>query len=195
MQDDLFALMQQNTEYSSENEDRNVFGACLQLRSEHDLFAVLQHELSNIRHAQVKTLARYLPGRADNARFVQTPREPARANRDLWNRTGFASDEPRQNMPIDRCSSAWNKRKITSALPRKSSIASGNPLFGRNDFFRYEVMVAHPFDLSAAPAPFVLRQIPAIVASVFYRLGFHSDTAAVVDAIGFDAETKRRFLR
>jgi len=56
------------------------------------------------------------------------------------------------------------------------------------------VMVAHPFDLSAAPAPFVLRQIPAIVASVFYRLGFHSDTAAVVDAIGFDAETKRRFF-
>src|SRR5947199_1175485 len=70
----------------------------------------------------------------------------------------------------------------------------GNPFFGRNDFFRYEVMVAHPFDLSAAPAPFVLRQIPAIVASAFYRLGFHSDTAAVVDTIGLDAETKGRFF-
>jgi hypothetical protein len=70
----------------------------------------------------------------------------------------------------------------------------GNPFFGRNDFFRYQAMVAHPFDFSAAPAPFVLRQIPAIVASVFYRLGFHGDTAAVVDTIGLDAETKRRFF-
>jgi hypothetical protein len=70
----------------------------------------------------------------------------------------------------------------------------GNPFFGRNDFFRYEVMVAYPFGLSVAPAPFVLRQIPAIVASAFYRLGFHGDTAAVVDTIGLDAETKRRFF-
>jgi hypothetical protein len=70
----------------------------------------------------------------------------------------------------------------------------GNPFFGRNDFFRYEVMVAHPFDFSAAPAPFVLRQIPAIVASVFYRLGLHGDIAAVIDSIGLDDETKRRFF-
>jgi len=70
----------------------------------------------------------------------------------------------------------------------------GNPFFGRNDFFRYEAMVTHPFDFSAAPAPFVLRQIPAIVASVFYRLGFHGDTAAVIDTIGLDDETKRRFF-
>jgi hypothetical protein len=70
----------------------------------------------------------------------------------------------------------------------------GNPFFGRNDFFRYETMVAHPFDLSATPAPFVLRQIPAIVASVFYRLGFHGDTAAVIDTLGLDGETKRRFF-
>jgi hypothetical protein len=70
----------------------------------------------------------------------------------------------------------------------------GNPFFARNDFFRYEMMVAHPFDFSATPAPFVLRQIPAIVASVFYRLGFHSDTAAVIDTIGLDGETKRRFF-
>src|SRR5438105_4295902 len=70
----------------------------------------------------------------------------------------------------------------------------GNPFFGRNDFFRYQIMVAHPFDFSATPAPFVLRKIPTIVASVFYRLGFHGDTAAVIDTIGLDDETKRRFF-
>jgi hypothetical protein len=70
----------------------------------------------------------------------------------------------------------------------------GNPLFGRNDFFRYKEMIAHPFDFSVVPAPFVLRQIPTIVASVFYGLGAHLDTAATVDAIGFDDDTKRRFL-
>src|SRR5205085_1372127 len=70
----------------------------------------------------------------------------------------------------------------------------GNPLFGRNDFFRYQIMVAHPFDFSATPAPFVLRQVPTIVASVFYRLGVHADTAAVIDTIGLDVESKRRFF-
>lgn len=70
----------------------------------------------------------------------------------------------------------------------------GNPYFGRNDFFRYEQIVLHPFDLSATPAPFVLRQIPAIVASAFYRFGFHFDTAAVIDSIGFDEAEKHRFF-
>jgi hypothetical protein len=70
----------------------------------------------------------------------------------------------------------------------------GNPYFGRNDFFRYQQIILHPLDLSAVPAPFVMRQIPALVASAFYRLGFHFDTAAVVDLIGFDEGQKRRFL-
>jgi hypothetical protein len=70
----------------------------------------------------------------------------------------------------------------------------GTPLFGRNDFFRYQEMLRNPFDFSAAPAPFVLRQIPAIVASSFYRLGVHLDTAATIDAIGLDDDSKRRFL-
>jgi hypothetical protein len=70
----------------------------------------------------------------------------------------------------------------------------GNPLLGRNDFFRYQKIILHPFDLSAVPAPFVLRQIPAVVASLFYRVGIHFDTAAVIDSIGFDEGTKRRFL-
>jgi hypothetical protein len=70
----------------------------------------------------------------------------------------------------------------------------GNPFFGRNDFCRYKEMIAHPFDFSVVPAPFVLRQIPTIVASVFYGLGAHLDTAATVDTIGFDDDAKRRFL-
>lgn len=70
----------------------------------------------------------------------------------------------------------------------------GNPYFGRNDFSRYEQIILHPFDLSAVPAPFVLRQIPAIVASVFYPFGFYFDTAAVIDSVGFDEAEKRRFF-
>lgn len=70
----------------------------------------------------------------------------------------------------------------------------GNPYLGRNDFLRYEQIILHPFDLTAVPAPFVLRQIPAIVASVFYSFGFHFDTAAVIDSIGFDEAEKRRFF-
>ena len=70
----------------------------------------------------------------------------------------------------------------------------GNPLLGRNDFFRYQEVVLHPLSLLAAPAPFVLRQIPAIVASAIYQSGFHFDTTAVVDSIAFDEGEKRRFL-
>ena len=70
----------------------------------------------------------------------------------------------------------------------------GNPYLGRNDFFRYEQIILHPLDLSAVPAPFVFRQIPAIVASAFYGVGLHFDTAASIDSIGLDDATKRRFL-
>jgi hypothetical protein len=70
----------------------------------------------------------------------------------------------------------------------------GNPLLGRNDFFRYEGMIGHPFDFSAAPAPFVLRQFPTIIASLFYRLGLHPDTTAVIDSIGLNVEAKHRFF-
>jgi hypothetical protein len=75
-----------------------------------------------------------------------------------------------------------------------SAYKHGNPLFGQNDFFRYKEMVGSPFDFSATTAPFVLRQIPAVVASAFYNLGFHYDTKAVVDLIGLDDDTKRRFF-
>lgn len=70
----------------------------------------------------------------------------------------------------------------------------GNPLFGRNDFFKCQAMIGSPFDFSATTAPFVLRQIPAILAAGFYKLGLHYDTMAVVDLIGLDRDIKRRFL-
>jgi hypothetical protein len=70
----------------------------------------------------------------------------------------------------------------------------GNPLLGRNDFFKYKAMIVRPLDFSVTTAPFVLRQIPAVVASLFYRLGAHYNTPAVIDAIGTDDETKRQFF-
>jgi hypothetical protein len=70
----------------------------------------------------------------------------------------------------------------------------GNPLFGRNDFFRYEEIVSRPFDFSVTPAPFALRQIPAVVAAAFYRLGLYWQTMAAIDSVGVDEETKRRFF-
>jgi hypothetical protein len=71
----------------------------------------------------------------------------------------------------------------------------GNPLFGRNDFFDYKEMVGDPFDFSGTTiAPFVLRQIPTIVASIFYKLGVHYDTDTIIDLIGVDRDTKRRFF-
>jgi hypothetical protein len=75
-----------------------------------------------------------------------------------------------------------------------SAYKYGNPFTGQNDFFSYKEMVARPFDLSVADAPFVLRQIPAIVAFAFYRLGAYYDTAATVDLVNLDSDTKRRFL-
>lgn len=71
----------------------------------------------------------------------------------------------------------------------------GGPLFGRNDFFDYKEMVGDPFNFSGTTvAPFILRQIPTIVASIFYKLGVHYDTATAIDLIGVDPDTKRRFF-
>jgi hypothetical protein len=71
----------------------------------------------------------------------------------------------------------------------------GNPLFGRNDFFDYKEMVGDPFNFSGSTvAPFILRQIPTTVASFLYNLGVRYDTAAVIDLIGVDRDTKRQFL-
>ena len=75
-----------------------------------------------------------------------------------------------------------------------SAYKYGNPFTGRNDFFSYKEMVARPLDLSVTNAPFVLRQIPAIVAFAFYRLGVYYDTAATVDLVNLDSDTRRRFL-
>ena len=71
----------------------------------------------------------------------------------------------------------------------------GNPDLGNNDFYRYKEMVERPFDLNVVPAPFVLRQIPTVVAHLFYVFGIFYDTKTNLDIIipGADA-TKRIFF-
>ena len=75
-----------------------------------------------------------------------------------------------------------------------SSYKLGNPLFGRNDFFKYALMIGRPFDYSATTAPFVLRQIPTIIASLFYKSGVHYNTSTTAALLAFDEDAKRRFL-
>jgi hypothetical protein len=75
-----------------------------------------------------------------------------------------------------------------------SAYKYANPFTGQNDFFSYKEMVVRPFDLSVTNAPFVLRQIPAIVAFAFYKLGVYYNTAATVDLINLDSDTKRLFF-
>ena len=71
----------------------------------------------------------------------------------------------------------------------------GSPDLGNNDFYRYEAMVEHPFDLAATTAPFVLRQLPTIVAHVLYVSDIFYDTRTNLDVLlpGDDA-TKRIFF-
>jgi hypothetical protein len=74
----------------------------------------------------------------------------------------------------------------------------GSPNLGNNDFYRYQEMVRHPFDLTATPAPFVLRQVPTFVAYLFYKLGIFYDTRTNLDVILPDLpdaiETKKIFF-
>jgi hypothetical protein len=71
----------------------------------------------------------------------------------------------------------------------------GGPDLGNNDFYKYREMVEHPLDLSAAPAPFVLRQIPTAAAYLIYKLGIFYDTRTTLDLIiPADASTKRIFF-
>jgi hypothetical protein len=68
----------------------------------------------------------------------------------------------------------------------------GSPDLGNNDFYQYKGMVERPFDADAAPAPFVLRQLPAAVAHLFYVLGIFYDTKTNLDTIfPGDVATKR----
>jgi len=75
-----------------------------------------------------------------------------------------------------------------------TSYKMSNPNFGGADFFHYKDMIGRPFDFSATQAPFVLRQTSALIATIFYRLGLHYDTATAIGLIGLDADTRMRFL-
>jgi hypothetical protein len=79
------------------------------------------------------------------------------------------------------------------AVPHEVNAAGacGRP-YRDNRGLRSIYCLAQKWVLSARPSSFALRQIPAAVASVFYRLGAHYDTAAVIDSIGI--ETKRQFF-
>jgi hypothetical protein len=71
----------------------------------------------------------------------------------------------------------------------------GSPNLGNNDFYRYKEMVEHPFDLSVVPAPFVLRQIPTLVADIFNLLGVSYDTQTNFDLLRpADTDAKRIFF-
>jgi hypothetical protein len=68
----------------------------------------------------------------------------------------------------------------------------GSPELGNNDFYRYKGIVERPFDFDAAPAPFVLRQLPAAIAHLFYVFGIFYDTKTNLDIIfPGDVATKR----
>jgi hypothetical protein len=71
----------------------------------------------------------------------------------------------------------------------------GTPVLGNNDFYRYQEMVKYPFDLNAAPAPFVLRQVPTFFAYLFYKFGIFYDTRTNFDLVFPDLiETKKIFF-
>lgn len=71
----------------------------------------------------------------------------------------------------------------------------GTPDLGNNDFYQYQKMVEHPFDLSVTSAPFVLRQVPTFVAHLLYKYGIFYDTKANLDLILPGAiETKKVFF-
>ena len=71
----------------------------------------------------------------------------------------------------------------------------GSPDLGNNDFYHYKEMVERPLDFNAAPAPWVLRQLPTIVAHQLYELGAFYETKTNFDIILPGAiETKKIFF-
>jgi hypothetical protein len=71
----------------------------------------------------------------------------------------------------------------------------GSPDLGNNDFYQYQKMVQRPLDMDATIAPFVLRQIPTVVAYLLYKCGIFFDTKTNLDLIlPGDVDSKRVFF-
>lgn len=59
------------------------------------------------------------------------------------------------------------------------------PEFGASDYYRYYQMYLHPLDLGAADAPFVLRQLQAVIVNALYEAGLDYDTEIAFSAEGY----------
>src|SRR5215471_4420103 len=63
VQNDLLALMEQDAEYSAEEENWNVLGARLRFRRKYDLVAIFQQESRDVGNIQQKLFTGDLPDR------------------------------------------------------------------------------------------------------------------------------------
>jgi hypothetical protein len=70
----------------------------------------------------------------------------------------------------------------------------GTPDLGNNDFYDYQKMVEHPFDFSAAPASFVIRQAPTAFAYILYAARVFYDTMTATDLIGGTGFAEKRIF-
>ncbi|ASP20118.1 hypothetical protein ANTHELSMS3_01419 [Antarctobacter heliothermus] len=60
------------------------------------------------------------------------------------------------------------------------------PDFGGTDYAHYHAMYLSPLDFSAADAPWVLRQIQAVLVNLLYEAGFDYDTDIAFAATGYE---------
>ncbi|SNS19110.1 hypothetical protein [Antarctobacter heliothermus] len=60
------------------------------------------------------------------------------------------------------------------------------PDFGGKDYAHYHAMYLHPLDFSVADAPWVLRQIQAVIVNLLYEAGFDYDTDIAFSATGYE---------
>ena len=96
MQHDLLALVQQNAEHRSEDEDRDIGEACFGFRRQHDLAAVGEEKARDVGDAHEELLAGDLPGRPGRSRAGQAVRHRPAPDGDLRGTLGRARDQPRQ---------------------------------------------------------------------------------------------------
>ena len=60
------------------------------------------------------------------------------------------------------------------------------PAYGGTDYFKYYPTYLHPLDLRVAPAPFVYRQLSAVVTNLVYRFGPYYDPQIFFSRPGYD---------